>query len=308
MKFKFNKTLIFISLLMLCLFASGCTTDASVPSATEETMPAFALGEANEAEEPSEYPVYINETEINSAPEKVVSLSPWLTEIICEMGYGSKLVGKCSYCDYPEEIFAVPEVGKPSQPDISAIIGLSPDILFTSTAIPNKDIIFLNDNGIKTVYISAPRSLEDLKGVYYGMALAFEGAFDAESTSEKAYKIIADSIPAGKSLGKYIYVTEGLNIAGRWTLEESVLSLFGDNAAGDIFGYAFEKEFLLENEPDVIILNSQFTAEDLASDEILSQLSAYNNGKIISIDNSYFECPSGRISELISLLGDIESE
>lgn len=308
MKFKLNKMLIFISLLMLCLFAAGCSTNTSAPTETVATMPAFALGEAKEAEEPSEFPVYINETEISRAPEKVVSLSPWLTEIICEMGYGSKLAGKSSYCDYPEEIFAVPEVGKPSQPDISAIIGLSPDILFTSTTIPNKDIILLNDNGIKTVYVSAPRSLEELKGVYYGVALAFEGAFDAESTAEKAYRIIADSIPAAKSLGSYIYVTEGLNIAGRLTLEDSVLSLFGDNIAGDIYGYAFEKEFLLENEPDVIILNSRFTADDLASDEILSQLSAYSNAKIISIDNSYFECPSGRISELISLLGDIESE
>ncbi len=307
MKFKFDKTLKFILLFMVCLFAAGCSVGEAVSSDTEATMPVFALGEAKETEEPSEYPVYINETEIDKAPEKVVSLSPWLTEIICEMGYGDKLKGKCSYCNYPEEIFSVPQVGKPSQPDISAIKELSPDIVFTSTTIPNKDIILLNDSGIKTVYFSAPRSLEELKGVYYGVALAFEGAFDAESTAEKAYKVIADSIPAEKNLGSYIYVTECLNVSGRWTLEDSVLSLFGDNAAGDIFGYAFEKEFLLENEPDVIILNSRFTADDLASDEVLSQLGAYKNGNIISIDNSYFECPTGRISELIGLLRDIES-
>lgn len=305
MKNKTNIALLSVILIITCLFSAGCDNNNSVSVQSEQTFPAFAMGTVTETAEPSEYPVYINETEIKEKPERVVSLSPSLTEIIFEMGYGDKLVGRSAYCNYPEAVSGITEVGKPSQPDIDTIIGLSPNIIFTATAIPNKDIIALRNSGIETVYIAAPRSLEEMKGIYYATALVFEGAFNAESVSEKAWKTISDIMPTEKSLGKYIYITEGMNIAGKGTLEDSVLSLYGENLAKDIYGYTFEKEFLLENEPDVIIFDSQFTVEVLSSDEIIGKLTAFTNGDILSLDNSYFERPTGRITELFYSLENL---
>lgn len=298
MKNRINIIIQSVILIITCLFSAGCDNNNSVSGQQEQTLPAFAMGTVTETAEPLEYPVYINETEIKKKPERVVSLSPSLTEIIFEMGYGEKLVGRSAYCDYPEAVSEISDVGKPSQPDIDTIIGLSPDIILTATVIPNKDIMALRNSGIETVYIAAPRSIEEMKGIYYAAALVFEGAFDAESVSEKAWKTIADRMPTEKSLGKYIYITEGMNIAGKCTLEDSVLSLYGENLAKDIYGYTFEKEFLLENEPDVIIFDSQFTIEALSSDDIIGKLAAYSSGNTISIDNSYFERPTGRITEL----------
>lgn len=306
MKIKAHIAVIAVIFLLNCLFLSGCDNNSSDSEETEQTLPAFAYGVVTETAEPTEYPVYINETEIKAKPERVVSLSPSLTEIIFECGYGDKLVGRSSYCDYPEGVSVITDVGKPSQPGIDEIIGLAPDILLTATVIPNKDILALSDKGIETVYIAAPRSLEDMKGIYYGIALIFEGAFNAEGASEKAWAAIAEKLPSEKPLGKFIYVTEGMNIAGKGTLESSVLSLYGENLAEDIYGYTFDKEFLLENEPDIILFDSQFTEEDLASDEVIGKLNAYTSGNVFSLDNSYFERPTGRITELLDNLGNIK--
>lgn len=306
MKMKTNIAVIAVIFLLSCLFLSGCDNNSSNSTETEQTLSAFAYGVVTETAEPSEYPVYINETEIKVKPKRVVSLSPSLTEIIFESGYGDKLVGRSSYCDYPEAVSGIIDVGKPSQPRIDEIIRLAPDILFTATVIPNKDVVALKDRGIETVYIAAPRSLEDMKGIYYAIALVFEGAFNAESASEKAWTAIAEKLPAEKTMGKYIYITEGMSIAGKGTLESSVLSLYGENLAEDIYGYTFDKEFLLENEPDIILFDSQFTEEDLASDEVITKLSAYINGNIYCLDNSYFERPTGRITELLDNLGNIK--
>lgn len=305
MKNKANIAVMTVILIITCLFSAGCENDGSDSSETEQTLPVFAFGVVTETAGPSEYPVYVNETEIKEKPERVVSISPFLTEIIFEMGYSEKLAGRSSYCDYPEAVSGITDVGKPSQPDIDTIIALSPDILFTATAIPNKDIIALRDSGIETVYIAAPRSLEEMKDIYYAVALVFEGAFDAESVSDKAWKPISEKLPAEKSIGKYIYITEGMNIAGKGTLEDSVLSLYGENLAKDIYGYACEKDFLLEDEPDIIIFDSQFTEEALAADEIIGKLTAFINGNTLSLDNSYFERPTGRITELLDSLKNI---
>ena len=304
-----NKAYFAITALMLiiaCLFSAGCDTSGSDSPDTEQTLPVFASDTVTETSGPSEYPVYINETEIKKKPVRAASLSPFLTEIIFEMGYGDILVGRSAYCNYPETVSGITEIGKPSQPDIDTIISLSPDVLFTATAISNKDIIALRDRGIETVFISTPRSLEGMKGIYYAVALVFEGAFNAEGTSEKAWKAISEKLPSEKSIGKYIYITEGMNIAGKGTLEDSLLSLYGENLAGDIYGYAVEKEFLLENEPDIIFYDSQFSEEALASDEIIGKLTAFTEGNTFSLDNTYFERPTGRITDLLDNLESIK--
>ena len=304
-----NKAYFAITALMLiiaCLFSAGCDTSGSDSPDTEQTLPVFASDKVTETSGPFEYPVYINETEIKKKPVRAASLSPFLTEIIFEMGYGDILVGRSAYCNYPETVSGITEIGKPSQPDIDTIISLSPDVLFTATAISNQDIIALRDRGIETVFIATPRSLEGMKGIYYAVALVFEGAFNAEGTSEKAWKAISEKLPSEKSIGKYIYITEGMNIAGKGTLEDSLLSLYGENLAGDIYGYAVEKEFLLENEPDIIFYDSQYSEEALASDEIIGKLTAFTEGNTFSLDNTYFERPTGRITELLDNLESIK--
>ena len=76
MKIKAHIAVIAVIFLLNCLFLSGCDNNSSDSEETEQTLPAFAYSVVTETAEPSEYPVYINETEIKAKPERVVSLSP----------------------------------------------------------------------------------------------------------------------------------------------------------------------------------------------------------------------------------------
>ncbi len=257
--------------------------------------------------EPQPYPVTVNDTVIETKPERVVSLSPSLTEIIFEMGYGDKVVGRGSYCDYPEKVLQLTDIGRPSKPDIDGIIALSPDALFTATAIPTKDLYRLEENGIKTVYIPYPENIAQFENIYDAIGLIFEGKFDGEASGEKAYEGISQNLEAvGKPLGDFVYITEGLTIATGDTFESSVLSCFGKNIAENSTDYGYPKEYLAEFQPDIILLNDNYTIDDLLSDEIYSQLTAVAEGKVYTINNVYFERPSNRIVELIHSLYDFE--
>lgn len=291
---------IFALLTLFCTILCGCTNDAV--QSDEKAIPVMVTT-AVEENEPSPYPVMINDSVIEKSPERVVCLSPYLSEIIYEMGYGETLVGRGSYCDYPESVLTVTDVGKPTKPDLSAIIELKPDVLLTASSIPTKDIYRLEEAGITTVCITNPDSVEKLNKVYCAVGLLYEGLFDGEAAGNKAFLGISTSLDDVKKADeRFVYITEGFCVAGGDTLESSVLSYFGTNAAEEGTGYSFNMEFLSDLQPEHIYANNIYTLDDLLANEVLSGLTAVQNGNVTFIDNTYFERPSGRIIELIETL------
>ena len=66
---------------------------------------------------------------LTEAPERIVSLSPNITEILFTLGLGDKVVGRTEYCDYPPEAAVIPTVGDLFSPSIEMILALEPDVV-----------------------------------------------------------------------------------------------------------------------------------------------------------------------------------
>lgn len=262
--------------------------------------------ESTDISEPSPYPFFLNDVEIKAAPEKVVCLSPAITEIICEMGYRASIIGRSSYCDYPPAISSVKDVGSTANPDIKAVIELKPDLVISSTSIASKDIFEMEQNGIKTVIIPSPTTLEGFLSIYNSIGLIFEGMFTGTETGEQFFsetsKLLGNK--DNFSVGKFVYVTENYTVAGGNTFESSILSCFGTNMAKEAENYSFDTKALLDNQPDILLVNSKYTKGMLEENEVFSQLDALQNDKIIFIDNVYFERPSARIKEMVENMID----
>lgn len=283
---------------------SGCEIKMTTTDGVSEETTASAVTTtiSEQDAELAPYPVTINDTVIESSPHKVISLSPSLTEIIFEMGYGDRLIGKGSYCDYPSDVEKLSDAGRPSAPDFKVISALKPDILLTATAIPLKDRYKLEEMGIKTVYIPYPASVDEFRRIYSAMGLIFEGAFDGEAKGAEAFVSIENALSNTPDMGNFVYITEGLSVATGDTFESSFLSYFGTDIGADGTNYAYPKEYLIEFQPDFVFLNDSYTIDDLLADEVYSQLTAVVNGNVYKISNTYFERPSGRLTELIDLL------
>ena len=282
-----------VLLLAIAVMLCGCEdADSDIP---EETT------ESTEQEEPMPYPFSVNGTEISAQPEKVVCLSPALAEIIYEMGYGDKIIGRSSYCDYPSDIKQAADLGSTANPDIDAIIDLLPDLVITATPIASKDTFTMEQAGIKTVLIPAPTTLEGFSSTYTSLGLIFEGLFTGTEKGEDTYSIISKALgnTDAVNIGNFIYVTEDLTVAGGDTFESAVLSCFGNNIAKNETGYGFDKAELIENQPDIILLSDKYSIDNLLADEYYSQLDAVNENRVIFINNIYFERPSVRITILI---------
>lgn len=84
---------------------------------------------------------------------RVVSISPNTTETMFAIGAGDLLVGRSRYCDIPKEAQKLPTVGGYSDPNIEAIVGLSPSLVIGARGPAGPTLMdSLKTHGIDTFF------------------------------------------------------------------------------------------------------------------------------------------------------------
>lgn len=61
--------------------------------------------------------------------ERIISLSPSITETLFALELGDRVVGRTRYCNYPPETENIAEVGGYADPNYEALIALQPDVV-----------------------------------------------------------------------------------------------------------------------------------------------------------------------------------
>ena len=94
-------------------------------------------------------------------PRRMVSLVPSLTELVCALGRGDRLVGVTRYCTEPPDVVAgLRQVGGTKNPDLSSIVALAPElVLVNAEENRREDFQSLMAAGL-TVWVSFPRTVE----------------------------------------------------------------------------------------------------------------------------------------------------
>jgi iron complex transport system substrate-binding protein len=280
----------------MMLAFTGCEDD--VPEDDADDVTDLII---DEPDEPAPFPVIIAGVSIAVSPERVVSLSPSLSEIIYELGYGNRLISRSAYCDFPPGVLSLPVAGSSVNPDIDRIIALSPSLVLTTLPLSQKDMFRMEQSGITTLTVPAATGLNGLRDVYRALGLVFEGAFTGIEAGEEAFSVISRACDNKDvvNIGSFIYITGDFKAATGDTLEHSVFSCFGVNLAEGGRYYEFDLSGLTENQPDVILLSNKYTTADLLSSGYFGSLDAVTEGRVIYIDNVSFERPSARLVRTI---------
>ncbi|HML17109.1 MAG TPA: cobalamin-binding protein [Bryobacteraceae bacterium] len=66
-------------------------------------------------------------------PQRIVSTTPSITEILYALGLGDRVVGVTRFCRYPPEAMLKPKIGDYINPDLEAIAALRPDLVVVQT-------------------------------------------------------------------------------------------------------------------------------------------------------------------------------
>ena len=109
-------------------------------------------------------------------PQRIVSILPSLTEIVCELDQCQRLVGVDRYSTWPPSLSRLPRVGGGLDPNIEAIVALRPDLVLAATSSRAADRLLAL--GIPVLALE-PRTHADVQRVLGKMGIAL-GVNDAQ--------------------------------------------------------------------------------------------------------------------------------
>lgn len=115
------------------------------------------------------------EPDLQSPPQRVVSLVPSITESLVELDLGDRLVGITDYCAHPADALAhLPRLGGTKSPRIEDIIALKPDLVFMNREENRKeDALQLRQAGIQ-VWASHPRTVQEAINLLWAIMRVFD--------------------------------------------------------------------------------------------------------------------------------------
>ena len=190
-------------------------------------------------------------------PQRIISTSPSITEILFELGLQDRIVAVTDFCIYPEEACHLPSIGGVLNPDIETIVSLTPDliILQSDSAKMEKNIKSL---GIPTFSIKV-RTISDI----FESINRLGKELNCQEAAKKLLFLLKDKINTFKQ-----------RLAGR--LPKKVLLLLGDssNPARDLYAVGpgtFLNELLVLSGGKNILNNSKAQYPKLSKEFIIEQ-------------------------------------
>lgn len=296
---KTAKLFCLIMAIVLAIFAVGCddiTNDRPDDVVQTDSPP-----------EKAAYPVGIGAQSFDKAPDKVVSLSPAITEAMNDLGVFDRLVAVSEYCTRPSGVELLPKTGNAAYPDIDTIISLAPELVIAHSVIASSDKVLLNQAGITVLELKSPDSFAELCEMYINLSLLFYGAVDSQDAASGVLSDFDSAMSEAKAAGialSFVCVEgvndEGLILSHGNTLESDILSVFGTNLREEATEYFVSQEDAKELSPDVVFYNSILDEDEDASDMILDIFGS--RCEYIEIDIADFERPTVRLSETVRFL------
>ena len=92
-------------------------------------------------------------------PQRIISLTPSLTEILFALELGHRVVGVTDSCDYPAEVGDWPNVACWFEPDIAKLLALKPDLVLGLQTAHHQMQPELESQGIRFILVN-PHTVE----------------------------------------------------------------------------------------------------------------------------------------------------
>lgn len=197
-------------------------------------------------------------------PQRIVSILPSLTEIVCELDQCHRLVGIDRYSTWPASIQKLPRVGGGLDPNIEMIVALRPDVVLAGVSSRAADRLVAL--GIPVVALE-PKTHADIQRV-----LGKVGTLLGVKDPQKIWRFIdagvsaaAQSLSPGvKHTRVYFEVNRGPYGAGEGSFIGETLARLGvKNVLPASLG-PFPKlnpEYIVRANPDVIMIGERNAAD-----------------------------------------------
>lgn len=223
---------------------------------------------------------------------RIISLAPYITELLFASGAGKYVIGVSDYSDYPSAARKIGRIGGVGGLDLEAIVALQPDLVIAwQSGNPAGQVARLQAMGLN-VFISEPHKMDDIAGT-----LARFG--ELAGTRSMADPVIADfnrrlsalrKQNAGREKISVFYQVWGqplMTVSGQHLISDAIHLCGGVNVFDDLDQLApqISVESVLVRDPRVIIAAMDKTGDGdvLAYWQRWPHLSAVRAGHLYTV-------------------------
>jgi iron complex transport system substrate-binding protein len=248
-------------------------------------------------------------------PQKIVSLTPAVTETLFAVGAGSRVVATDDSSDYPAEAKPLPDVVTFGTVDVEKIVSLDPDLVIAGGAgfTSAESIARLRALGIPVLVVSS----KSIKEIYNDIVLVGTVVGGADAANALVVKMQADMTAIGEAAKAasaaagtpprvfydvgYIDGTGQIYGPGEGSFLAEMIGMLGvDVITGDAVTYEIPLETLIQRDPQVIILgvNAFYapTPAIIAKRTGWSALAAVKTGDVRSVTDTEITRPGPRLA------------
>lgn len=235
-----------------------------------------------------------------ASPQRVISTSPHITEILLKLGTGKQIVGVTKYCKLPPEYKKVTIVGDMTL-NREKLIALHPDLIIVDASFIGRNRDFIKKSKIPMLQISC-NNIKEFKNSVRKIADAMGCRATGEAKIKRFEAQIAKiSARAAKikhkkrvffeiwnspltTVGKNSFITELIQIAGGAPIYPK---------GADKYGY-ITAEYLLKADPEIVFLTTSNLNE---LPPYWKHIKAYRDKKIFKLKPDLFVRPSFNMSQ-----------
>jgi ABC-type hemin transport system substrate-binding protein len=250
-----------------------------------------------------------------AAPQRIVSLTPALTEILFAVGAGDRVVGVTQYCDYPPAAKAKPKVGGYVNPSVESVLALKPDLVLVSPGPGNRDAaLAMQRAGLRLEIVRAEtveESLAAIEGVARIVGVETAGRDLAASVRARLDAVVKRVLAAPRVRTLFCVQTDPIIAAGRDTLPSQLLELAGgSNVVAAVRYPRLDVEAVAAARPELILQARMDVANGAAHEEDAfwkrwPAIPAVARGRVVVLPDDLALRPGPRVADAAEELAAI---
>lgn len=253
---------------------------------------------------------------VPALPDRIVSLAPSNTEIVCALGACDHLVGVTDFDDYPPEVKDVADVVIAAKVDLEKVVAADPDLILAAgnEGTSSTVITRLADLGYP-VLVLYPESLDELYADIELVGRALDAPAEASEVvagMRTRAEAVADAVASAEKPRTFyeVGVFQGtIYTAGADSFLASLISVAGgDPITGDPRSFAIQLEDLVAADPQLILLGDaaydpSITPESVAARDGWQGMAAISEGRIlVMVEDPVITRPGPRIIDGLEAL------
>ncbi len=252
---------------------------------------------------------YHRHVQLDTAPQRIVSISPAITEVMFLIGAQDKLVGVSDFCQYPPETEKITKIGGMHNINFEMLLSLHPDVVLIGSMISQKDVEVIEKMGIPVICIVEESSLEGMADMMEVIGRITQCEQNAEGEAARWREEIADlkaHAPAPKDR-KSVYYVVGFGDAGDFTAPKGthiheIIEYAGCQNVGEaLTGWNVSREFLFQSDPDIILIRKE-DKDAFCSLYPYTLLKAVKENQVYAIESGWIDVVSPRNLKAVAFL------